>query len=316
MIEDFEYSRGKMGSGAVRYDTVFKNNSKIKYAPYINASTGGLYQSFVGCSNLVSAVVPYVPSGNSAFQGFYNCSKLKRLNTSNWDTSGLVNLQSTFQSCESITSLDVSNWNTSNVTNMQSMFNGCSKLESLDVSKWDVGKVTNMASMFLKCENIKSIGDTSGWNLSNVVDCYQLFQNCYVLEKIDCSGWYAPKCKQMDSMFMNLRNVKEIDLSSWDLTTVQYMSTCFATCYILDVLRLKNFGGHPDFKYDRTFNGCTELGSTDEGLEAMRNTLIRDSFDRASAGYSSVTISLPSAVKARLTTDEIAQITAKGFTIT
>jgi surface protein len=246
---------------------------------------------------------------------FIGCTKLEDLDVSSWNTGKITNMYTAFQNCSSLTSLDVSNWNTSNVTNMQSMFSGCSKLESLDVSNWDVGKVTNMGSVFKNCEKLKTIGDVSGWDISKVDTIYEVFQGCKALESIDVSTWYAPKVTQLNSFATGLLTCKEVDLSSWDLTTVQYMSTCFRGSTSLEVIRLKNFGGHPNFAYDRTFENCPAWGSTPEGLQSLRDTLIRDSFNRAEAGYSVVNLPLQSEIKARLTTDEIAQITAKGFTI-
>ena len=48
----------------------------------------------------------------------------------------------------SLKNIDTSNWNTSNVTDMNYMFYNCSKLENLDTSNWDTSKVANMNKMF------------------------------------------------------------------------------------------------------------------------------------------------------------------------
>ena len=58
--------------------------------------------------------------------------------------------------------------------------------------------------------------------------------------------------------------------------------------------------------------------NTDEVPDARQSlidSLITYSFDRAAAGYSTMTMKLYKDVKALLTEDEIAQITAKGYTI-
>ena len=49
--------------------------------------------------------------------------------------------------------------------------------------------------------------------------------------------------------------------------------------------------------------------------QSLIDTLITYSYDRATAGYSTCTVTLHSNTKALLTEDEIAQITAKGYTI-
>ena len=84
---------------------------------------------------------------------------------------------------------------------------------------------------------------------------------------------------------------------------------------------LKDFG---------TGSGCTSAsftnwpnwGKEDETVplsagarQSLVDTFITYSYDRATAGYSTCTVTLHSNTKALLTEDEIAQITAKGYTL-
>ena len=55
--------------------------------------------------------------------------------------------------------------------------------------------------------------------------------------------------------------------------------------------------------------------TTTDARQSLIDSLLTYSFDRATAGYSTCTISLDGSTKALLTEDEIAQITAKGYTI-
>ena len=52
-----------------------------------------------------------------------------------------------------------------------------------------------------------------------------------------------------------------------------------------------------------------------DARQSLIDSLITYSFDRATAGYPTCTITLSTNTKALLTSDEISQITAKGFTI-
>ena len=52
-----------------------------------------------------------------------------------------------------------------------------------------------------------------------------------------------------------------------------------------------------------------------DARQSLIDSLITYSFDRAAAGYSTQTWKLYKDVKALLTDDEIAQITAKGYTL-
>ena len=49
--------------------------------------------------------------------------------------------------------------------------------------------------------------------------------------------------------------------------------------------------------------------------QSLIDTLITYSYDRATAGYSTCTVTLSANTKALLTEDEIAQMTAKGYTL-
>ena len=54
---------------------------------------------------------------------------------------------------------------------------------------------------------------------------------------------------------------------------------------------------------------------TEGNKQSVVNSLVNNTVDLVSGGYKSQTITLSSATKALLTSDEIAQITAKGYTI-
>jgi surface protein len=298
--------------------------------------------TFLNCANLkeVKGLAVRPEKACTFANMFQNCSSLTSLDVSNWNTSNVTNMSNMFNGCSSLANLDVSNWNTSNVTNMSSMFNGCSKLESLDVSNWDVGKVTtfnqifygcfslknidvknwntsganNMYNMFARCQSVESLS-VGGFDTSNVTNMGYMFYDCQNLKELNAPDWNTEKLTSIQALFYNCPNIEVIDISGWDLSTVNTIGSMVSGCKKLDILKMKGFGKCQTLDVGGTFTNVLSLGSSPEGLEALRNTLIRDSFDRASAGYSAVTILLPATVKARLTTDEIAQITAKGFTI-
>jgi hypothetical protein len=98
-------------------------------------------------------------------------------------------------------------------------------------------------------------------------------------------------------------------------TTLNNMTGFLLGCKKLDVLKLKNLGAASSCNFTNAFKDCENLGSSDDGLKALKETFINNIFDRASAGYSACSIQFHKDAKARLTTDEIAQITAKGFTV-
>ena len=58
---------------------------------------------------------------------FCECSSLKELNISNFNTINVTNMGYMFCECYSLKELNLSNFNTNNVINMESMFFGCSE---------------------------------------------------------------------------------------------------------------------------------------------------------------------------------------------
>ena len=56
-----------------------------------------------------------------------------------------------FYNCSSLKQLDLSNFNTSNVNSMYCMFYGCNSLNLLDISHFNLNKVVDMLWMFSGC---------------------------------------------------------------------------------------------------------------------------------------------------------------------
>ena len=49
------------------------------------------------------------------------------------------------------------------ITNMSNMFDGYTSLQTLDVSEWDVSNVKDMDDMFNNCESLHA--DTTMWKI-------------------------------------------------------------------------------------------------------------------------------------------------------
>ena len=84
---------------------------------------------------------------------------------------------------------------------------------------------------------------------------------------------------------------------------------------------LKDFGTGSDCT-SASFAYWPKWGIEDETVplsagarQSLVDTLITYSYDRATAGYSACSVNLSTDTKALLTQDEIAQITAKGYTL-
>jgi surface protein len=76
---------------------------------------------------------------------FYNCSLLKKLDLSSFNTNQVTNMSHMFYNCSSLKELNLSLFNTNQVTNMSSMFRYCFSLEKLDLSSFNTNQVINMS---------------------------------------------------------------------------------------------------------------------------------------------------------------------------
>ena len=118
---------------------------------------------FLEDSNLVELTTSptFVTSKATSLQYmFYLCTKLKSIDTSQWDTSNITNMFGTFRMCQSIESFDLSNWDTSNVTATDYLFQHCQRLKTIYVSdKWNNDKVSSSANMFQGCLSLKGAID-------------------------------------------------------------------------------------------------------------------------------------------------------------
>ena len=74
---------------------------------------------------------------------FFQCSSLKELNLSNFNTYNVTDMSYMFYYCSSLKELNLSNFNTINVTDMSLMFCECSSLNELNISNFNTNNVIN-----------------------------------------------------------------------------------------------------------------------------------------------------------------------------
>ena len=116
----------------------------------------------------------------------------------------------------------------------------------------------------------------------------------------------------MVNLFYNCKALTSIP--QLDTSSATDMSNLFYNCSALVFALLKNIGKSTLKTFN--FSGATNWGTeSDENRQSLIDSLITYSYDRATAGLSTATILLSANTKALLTDEEIAQITAKGFTI-
>lgn len=98
---------------------------------------------------------------------FSECTNLKTAKIKIGRSEGYANFM--FNNCGNLVELDVTEFNTSGITNMECMFRGCKLLTTLDVSHFDTGNVDDRGCMFYECESLTTL-DVSNFNTQNVTD--------------------------------------------------------------------------------------------------------------------------------------------------
>lgn len=128
-----------------------------------------------------------------------------------------------FYDCSRLRTLDVSGFDTSNVTAMNSMFDGCSSLEELDVSGFNTSKAVKLWSMFKDCSSLKKL-DVSGFDTSKADTLKEMFSGCSTLTELDVSGFVTSNVEPglpynptgIQWMFADCQKIKFLDLTGFD----------------------------------------------------------------------------------------------------
>lgn len=198
------------------------------------------------------------------------------------------------------------------------MFDGCSGLTSVkNLDKLDTSNVTDMQSMFRNCYAFKTL-DLSNFDTSNVTDMGYMFNGCSGLTSLDLSNFDTSNVTYMREMFMDCQKLKYLNLGDFDTSSVTDVSNIFGNCGELRQLIWNNMANGENVT-QLYFRSSYYLGeetiNDDKYITDLRNTFVINSFDRASAGYSTCILGLNNHTVLKFSDEEIAQITAKGYTI-
>ena len=116
-----------------------------------------------------------------------------------------------FNNCSTVKTLDLSNFNTSNVTSMINMFSQCSSLTTIDLSTCNLkcGSTLDLKLMFKDCTSLETV-DFSGCALSNATNNEYMFNNCNALKTIkavSCNEATKTKLKKAKEYYSYLSGV-------------------------------------------------------------------------------------------------------------
>lgn len=245
-------------------------------------------------------------------QGFFtDCSSLREVGDINI-TGKAIKYEAFFQNCYVLRK--IGNMNTTGSTSFYQMFQGCHYLTT--IPQLDTSSGTSFGSMFSSCQSLTSIPQL---NTSNGTSFSYMFANCESLTTIpqlDTSK--GTNFNYMFSGWSGIKRVEGISFKSLNKTVSQNYLTGYNDMNQLRYVLIKDIGTctgmtKVDFSYWSVW-GVNDKTTTD-ARQSLVDSLLTYSFDRATAGYSTCTITLSSETKKVLTSDEIAQITSKGYTI-
>ena len=210
----------------------------------------------------------------------YTFSESQIISIAQFDTSNVTDMSSMFRTCSSL--VFIPQLDTSNVTNMSYMFYACSALTS--IPQLDTSNVTNMSYMFYGCGALTSIPQLDTSNVNNIG---YMFYNC-----------------------SKLTTIPKLDASK--VTNVSNFSGNSSNASV------KHIGGFENLGMYKTVSGTNNanfVGNFPNLTKESVLNVLNGLYDRASAGYSVLTLKLHPNALARLTADDIAIATNKGWTI-
>lgn len=269
------------GSGGSGFDF-----SSIGYSDEFSEELNDKMNADIAYSkSLLDAWNPNNP--NSALQLYMGDTKL--VYAPNIDTSTVTIMQRMFQNCIRLTTVPL--YNTSKVKDMLQMFSNCPSLQT--VPSFNTSNVTIMSQMFSNCSLLKIVPEM---DTSKVNNFQGMFDRCTSLTTIEGISFKSFSASTMNHQYI-IGSVSNSSIRKAVFKDIGYQSTAVQ----FNTLNIKNWG--------------INTSEIPDARQSLIDSLITYSFDRASAGYPTCTITLSDNTKALLTEDEKAQIIAKGFTI-
>ena len=188
-------------------------------------------------------------------------------------------MQYLFTNCSSMRSINLSNFETSLVINMEYMFTGCKNLISVIMTNIDVSLVTNMNYMFSDCHSLKYI-EISDLKTPSLISMEHMFENCFSLVAINLSNFITENVKNAENMFANDYNLEYVNLqnandnnikniNSMFLGTLENMVFCLNETFGINIKRMANNKGCAVFDCTNNYSKNRKLiiASTNECVE-------------------------------------------------
>lgn len=286
------------------YSSVSVETSGVDINDYFNKQVSNGYSSFSGINRAIKRVPSDITIGKNASYMFYYCSSL--LEVPQLDTSNVTNMSYMFQYCSELTTVPL--LDTSKVTDTSLMFENCSKLESVPL--FNLSNVKKMESMFRYCSKLKTI---PLFNTSNVTNMSNTFLSCGLTEFPQLNTSNVTGVSQMFSRCSSLVTVPLLDFGKVKGGT----SSMFEyTTSLVNLGGLKDLGKAYSTTqsanyYDYKLNLSYSSNLTHDSLMNVINNL----YDIKTAGVQTQQLVLGSTNISKLSAEEVAIATNKGFSV-
>lgn len=292
-------------SNVTNISCMFQNCTNLKNIPLLDTSNvidmKGMFQD---CSSLKT--IPMLNTSNVTemdylFERDSLLTEIPLLNTVN-----VTRMPYLFSNCYSLISVPA--LDTSNVTYMTEMFNNCPLLET--IPKLETGKVVDMPGMFKGCSSLKQIPLLNTKSCNNM---YKMFRECSSITEIpelDTSN-----VASMQDMFFKCTSLATVPML--DASNVSNIRDIFNNCSSLVTLGgLKNLGmSYPTNWIENVSEATLNLSDSPLLTHDSLMNVINNLYDIKSKGVKPQTLQLGDTNKAKLTAEEIAIATNKGWNV-
>lgn len=197
--------------------------------------------------------------------------------------------------------------NTSECTDMSYMFQGCGYMGV--APEFDTSSATTMSYMFNSCSKLLTI---PLYNTSNVTDMSYMFQSCsnlLTIPPLDTS-------KVTNANFMFYSCSALIEIPELDFSNVTAVGNLFG--YTSSLPYMMHLGGFKNLGMYKSLTGTNQnyfIGYCNNLTKESVMNVINNLYDRASAGYSVLTLKLHANHLAMLSDEDKAIATNKGWTL-
>lgn len=320
------YFTDTISAGTSSASGLIKALKTIPIIPINGTSTSYMFYKCLGLETIPLLDTSNVTNMSYMFSG---CSKLESVPLLN--TSKVTTMNSMFIDCINLNSIPL--LDTSRVTDFSNVFNNCPKLET--IPQLNTSKATNISSLFYNCTGLKSIPLIS---LGTATSIGGMFYGCTGLETIPLLD--TSKITGMSTAFAysGLKSIPELNTSNvTNMTSTFNSATKLETIPLLDMGKVNNafnmtyqttglinLGGFKDLgkaytvRTTNNSNYAIKLNNSNNLTHDSLMNVINNLYDlNVSYGGTAVVqqLILGATNIAKLTSDEIAIATNKGWTV-